>query len=317
MFCTKCKQNKDRSEFVKNEKILQNGKQCRDAAKAWKSENQDRVQKYNQMSSSNRQNQKPTKTVVCAKKTNGDEWVEYESQADAAQKLGLYKPNVNKVIKGTLLSTGGYTFKTIEKEAGKIEVKTWDQIKEENNFIHKQKGRPAAHRVLHTENDGIIGKVCCTCSDWKHLTKYNFSKTHWDNLRNDCVDCLVLWRKSHRKQIQHTNTQYEKQRKLTDPEFKLLKTLRSRLGNALSRQNASKCTKTLDLTGCSSSFLMKHLESQFKEGMHWHNHGEWHIDHIVPCSSFNLLQEDEQHNCFHYTNLQPLWASENLSKSNK
>ena len=51
--------------------------------------------------------------------------------------------------------------------------------------------------------------------------------------------------------------------------------------------------------------------------MTWENHGEWHIDHIKPCASFNLLNEDEQKKCFHYTNLQPLWASENLSKGCK
>ena len=51
--------------------------------------------------------------------------------------------------------------------------------------------------------------------------------------------------------------------------------------------------------------------------MSWSNRGEWHIDHIIPCSSFNLLDEKEQEKCFHYTNLQPLWAAENLSKSNK
>ena len=59
------------------------------------------------------------------------------------------------------------------------------------------------------------------------------------------------------------------------------------------------------------------LEAKFKEGMTWENHGEWHIDHIKPCVSFNLLDENEQKKCFHYTNLQPLWASENLSKGCK
>ena len=317
MICTKCKQHREQSEFLKNGRTLKNCKQCRDSVNAWKSENKDRVQKYNRMSSSNRQNQKTTKIVVYGKKTKDEEWVEYESQADAARKLNLHKPNVNKVITGKLSSTGGYIFKTLEKEANKIEVKTWEQIKEENSFIHTQKNQPAAHRVLHTDKEGITGKICCTCSNWKPLTHYNFSKTHWDNLRNDCVSCLSNYRKANLKRISAAYTQYEKQRKLTDPEFKLMKTLRSRLGAALSHQNAYKCTNTLDLTGCSTSFLMKHLESRFKEGMSWSNHGKWHIDHIVPCSSFKLLEVDEQHKCFHYTNLQPLWAFENLSKSNK
>jgi hypothetical protein len=49
--------------------------------------------------------------------------------------------------------------------------------------------------------------------------------------------------------------------------------------------------------------------------MSWNNHGQWHIDHVRPCSSFNLLNPEEQQQCFHYTNLQPLWAADNLSKS--
>ena len=59
----------------------------------------------------------------------------------------------------------------------------------------------------------------------------------------------------------------------------------------------------------------EHLENQFKEGMTWHNRSEWHIDHIVPLSSAN--NEEELYKLCHYTNLQPLWAEENLKKSNK
>jgi hypothetical protein len=72
------------------------------------------------------------------------------------------------------------------------------------------------------------------------------------------------------------------------------------------------------LTGCTASQLKKHLESAFRRGMTWDNHGSrWHIDHIIPCSSFNLTEESEQLKCFHYSNLRPLFAKENYKKSNK
>ncbi len=61
-------------------------------------------------------------------------------------------------------------------------------------------------------------------------------------------------------------------------------------------------------------FLKTWLECKFKEGMTWENRNLWHIDHVLPCSSFDLTKAEEQAKCFHYTNLQPLWASENLSK---
>lgn len=59
---------------------------------------------------------------------------------------------------------------------------------------------------------------------------------------------------------------------------------------------------------------MSHLESLFKPGMSWENHGEWHIDHILPLASFDLTDEQQAAKACHYTNLQPLWASENMSK---
>ena len=60
--------------------------------------------------------------------------------------------------------------------------------------------------------------------------------------------------------------------------------------------------------------LKIHIEGKFVEGMTWENHGSWHLDHVRPCCSFDLKNEEEQKKCFHYTNLQPLWAVENLSK---
>jgi hypothetical protein len=74
--------------------------------------------------------------------------------------------------------------------------------------------------------------------------------------------------------------------------------------------------KTFDLLGCNISEAKEHLEKQFKEGMIWENHGThgWHIDHIIPCASFDLTYPEQQKKCFHYTNLQPLWAKENMSK---
>jgi len=71
------------------------------------------------------------------------------------------------------------------------------------------------------------------------------------------------------------------------------------------------------MLGCTINELWIHLEKQFKQGMTRQNHGKWHIDHIIPCVSFDLTKPEEQSKCFHYTNLQPLWASENLAKGSK
>jgi hypothetical protein len=75
----------------------------------------------------------------------------------------------------------------------------------------------------------------------------------------------------------------------------------------------------IDFCGCSSEELRKHLESQFVDGMSWENYGihGWHIDHIMPCSAFNLQDDFQAKTCFNWKNLRPLWASDNIAKSNK
>lgn len=98
----------------------------------------------------------------------------------------------------------------------------------------------------------------------------------------------------------------------TDPNFKTSATLRDRMRQLIKR--GYKSASTLELLGCSIEFVRQHLEQQFIEGMTWDNHGEWHIDHIRPCASFDLTDPVQQRQCFHYTNLQPLWAANNISK---
>lgn len=93
----------------------------------------------------------------------------------------------------------------------------------------------------------------------------------------------------------------------------------SSIREALKKQRNKKKTRTAELIGCTVPFLKTYLENKFTNGMSWENQGRngWHIDHIRPCTSFDLSKVEEQKKCFHYTNLQPLWESENIRKSNK
>lgn len=95
---------------------------------------------------------------------------------------------------------------------------------------------------------------------------------------------------------------------------RLKASLRSRLYNFVKGKNKK---PSFDFVGCSIDELKEHLSSQFQNGMSWENYGEWHIDHLKPCASFDLSIEEEQHKCFHYSNLQPLWAKDNLKKGAK
>jgi len=69
----------------------------------------------------------------------------------------------------------------------------------------------------------------------------------------------------------------------------------------------------MKLVGCTIEFIKGYLEAQFEPNMSWDNYGEWHIDHILPCASFDLTLPEEQQKCFHYTNLQPLWATTEIA----
>lgn len=108
---------------------------------------------------------------------------------------------------------------------------------------------------------------------------------------------------------------YFKNRYHNDTDFRLIINIRNRVRMALNRN--TKSGKTIELIGCSIDVLKKHLELKFKHGMSWGNYGEWQIDHIEPCSSFDMSSIDAQKECFHYSNLQPLWMLENRLKSNK
>lgn len=175
-------------------------------------------------------------------------------------------------------------------------------------------------------------KVCTVCQEELPATTKFFHKKrdNADNLNSKCKKCRSkirkeryksttkkielelnkIWREKNRERLNSK----ERQRRKIDINYRLLKNLRCRLW-LLVKQN--RCSDTMSLVGCSIDYLKFYLEQQFTNGMTWANYGEWHIDHIKPCAAFDLTKEKEQRKCFHYTNLQPLWAADNLQKSDK
>lgn len=112
--------------------------------------------------------------------------------------------------------------------------------------------------------------------------------------------------------------EYRAERKNSDPAFLMMQRLRERMHKALRRANSKKKSHMMDSIGCTPEFLVNYLKVRFKPGMTWDNYGsEWHIDHVRPLADFDLRKKSEQLKANHYTNLQPMWATENLAKSNK
>lgn len=121
--------------------------------------------------------------------------------------------------------------------------------------------------------------------------------------------------KRNEKRIKETSKKNHYKRIKEDVAYRLLQRCRKRLYEAIKGNVKSK--RTIELIGCSVEKLMEHLEIQFAEGMSWDNYGEWHVDHIKPCAMFDFSKPEQQQECFHYTNLQPLWAEDNIRKSAK
>lgn len=123
-----------------------------------------------------------------------------------------------------------------------------------------------------------------------------------------------------RDKINHRRRIWTRERLKADPCFRLMFLCRNRINDAI-RNGTRKSKRTKELLGCSPDELRAHLESKFKDGMNWENWGQgascWQIDHIRPISSFDLTDPEQQGLCFHYTNLQPLWAVDNWTKSDK
>jgi hypothetical protein len=185
-------------------------------------------------------------------------------------------------------------------------------------------------------------KICGKCKIEKNICLFSKDKSRKDGYYISCKDCEKIRRKIYEEKnpnikkeryLRYKETNYEKilktnsnwrknnpryatERKKIDPTFKLIKNLRRRIKRFLDIKNVTKKNKTLEFVGCDSNFLKTYIENKFTEGMSWELMGKYiHIDHIIPLSSAKT--EEELYKLCHYTNLQPLWAEDNLKKSDR
>lgn len=208
-----------------------------------------------------------------------------------------------------------YRSKNIEKI--KINKKLYHQ-KVKNTEAYKEKRRASSKIYNQTPKR----------KEWNRLyAKKNYQKNkdrqdiYWiDN--PESLQRRESWKKTYNKTYKkqyrlRINLQI-KTRRENDPNFKMRQTLRSRVWTVLKRKNKSKSASTLTLLGVDNvETVINHIEKQFKSWMTWKNHGDWHLDHIMPCASFNLTCPVQQLACFNYKNLRPLEAMENMKKGAK
>lgn len=188
-------------------------------------------------------------------------------------------------------------------------------------------------------------KKCTKCKIKKDLSEFYKRRTSKDGFLAHCKSCEKQYCKSRKDKIKKSNNIYysknkskiisknkewvnsnkdkikeyfrerSKEKRKTDPLFKMKNNLRNRTWYAFKNKGYSKNIKTIETLGADWIIVKEHIERQFTKDMSWENQGKWQIDHIIPLSSANT--EDELKNLFHYTNLQPLWAEDNLKKGCK
>ena len=122
------------------------------------------------------------------------------------------------------------------------------------------------------------------------------------------------WRRSNLDTARERQRGYMAQRRQSDPAFRFSQNVRATIGTALANGGARKSSSSELYLGCSLDHFRRHIEAQFVDGMRWDNHGEWHLDHVRPCASFDLTKEADRLACMHWSNWQPMWAAENIGK---
>lgn len=200
----------------------------------------------------------------------------------------------------------------------------------------------------------MIIKECSKCGEEKHVSEFSKSKRSRCGFQRNCKDCdrnyyqenkrriydyreerreknreyakkyrqenkervkeyQKHWYEENKERVKERTRKYKKKQWQSDPIFRLKNNLRRRTARAFRDEGFSKNSKTKEMLGVEWEIVKKHIERQFTKGMNWDNYGEWHIDHIIPLSSAKT--EEEVVKLCHYSNLQPLWAEDNFSKS--
>ena len=193
-----------------------------------------------------------------------------------------------------------------------------------NRILWKERNEAncALKNILTTET-----YECTRCNCCKVITE--FSINNRSNLGHSkfCKACAAPKKKYSRDQARIWEERYQannpekikeknkRHSQVTNRRVRI--SMNGRIRNCLMADGAMKRNTTYTYVGCTPKFLREWFEFQFTDGMKWENFGKWHIDHVKPCWSYDFTQEDHIKECFHWTNLQPLWERENLQKSGR
>ena len=152
----------------------------------------------------------------------------------------------------------------------------------------------------------------------KERKRKNYDKWYEQN-KEHRKEYHKQWRAENIDKWRKTKRDYERNRKSTDPLYKLISNFRTAIYQVLKESNVEKNNHYFDILQYTPEELIIHLEKQFTDTMSWDNYGVWHVDHKLPITSFNIQEmgDEEFMKCWGLNNLQPMWGDENIRKSNK
>jgi hypothetical protein len=200
--------------------------------------------------------------------------------------------------------------------------------KEYNNFWQKKniESTIASRQKYYAKNKSKLNAASVT---WQKSEKGKlYKKLYALKNRKRMLEIGNRWKLNNKNKVRQYREKsrlknrisariWDKKQRQQSIEYVLKRRCRGRICAAVKLAGVRKYTRTTALLGCSIQQLKIHIQFLFKPGMSWDNRPLWHIDHKRPCSSFDLADPEQQKLCFNYTNLQPLWANENQSKSDK
>jgi len=147
----------------------------------------------------------------------------------------------------------------------------------------------------------------------------NKSKTWYGQNKEHRKEYLKEYREKNIDNIRKTKRDYERNRKSRDPLYKLISNFRTAIYQVLKESNVEKNKHYFDILQYTPEQLISHLENKFTDKMSWDNYGDWHVDHKLPITHYNIQEmgDSEFMKCWSLDNLQPMWGVDNIKKSNK
>jgi hypothetical protein len=158
----------------------------------------------------------------------------------------------------------------------------------------------------------ISNRQCLGCSDVVGKVK---AKVQYLKHREKRLQYAKEYREKNAAVLSKKSTEYSRAKRKSDPAYVLKARLQARCRDALKAIGVKKNSRTEEMLGCSFADFRSHIEKQFARGMNWEDASAWHIDHIIPCASAESVKD--LHALFHFTNLRPVWAADNLAKKDK